>query len=557
MSLRKRHLAAITAGAAAISLGMTGGAVTASAAVSPATTRLADSAAPFTATTKATAAAPAAQRVSFQLWLRPNVQAAEAYATAVSTPGNALYHHFLSPTAYTARFAASTSSAHAVESWLKSQGFSVTTSLHGSRQRAYVRATGTVTQVNAAFKTTMALYPSTAEVSAGKAGLETNSKPLAVPSSIAGDLSAVSGLDNVAAVLTLATDNGKVHDPVAGTQSMAANAVSGQQCSTYYGQVVTQDLPTHFGSTAFPTEGCGYSATQLRKAYDVTTATKGGGVTIALVELGLASHMYETLQDYATANNLASPSSTRYFETSLGDDTCGDPFDGEEQLDVESAYALAPSSTEVVIGGDSCNFGDGGLQGLLDADQYVVTGTNGHPVADIASNSWEASNEGGVPTAYTQIMHDFLVQAATEGVTMLFSSGDNSGVEEPSDDPYATAVGGTTLGISQTNSRLFETGWSTGGSGSRTAAGPLSANWAPTAADRARSGPSPPTRRGSSAPTATRSSGTSDRCARFPTSVRTRIPTPGFSSERSIRPRETTSRVTSVGRASPRRWPPA
>jgi subtilase family serine protease len=44
---------------------------------------------------------------------------------------------------------------------------------------------------------------------------------------------------------------------------------------------------------------------------------------------------------------------------------------------------------------------------------------------------------------------------------MYFSAGDASGVEEPSTDPYAIAVGGTTLGIGAGDNRLFETGWST------------------------------------------------------------------------------------------------
>jgi len=35
-------------------------------------------------------------------------------------------------------------------------------------------------------------------------------------------------------------------------------------------------------------------------------------------------------------------------------------------------------------------------------------------------------------------------------------------VETPSSDPFATAIGGTTLGIGNTDPRLFETGWSTG-----------------------------------------------------------------------------------------------
>ena len=47
---------------------------------------------------------------------------------------------------------------------------------------------------------------------------------------------------------------------------------------------------------------------------------------------------------------------------------------------------------------------------------------------------------------------------------MYFSAGDGSGVLEPSIDPDAIAVGGTTLGIGKSGNRLFETGWSVGAS---------------------------------------------------------------------------------------------
>jgi subtilase family serine protease len=67
-----------------------------------------------------------------------------------------------------------------------------------------------------------------------------------------------------------------------------------------------------------------------------------------------------------------------------------------------------------------------------------------------------------IPANMLAIQHSYLVRAAAEGVSMLFSSGDFSGVETPSSDPYATAVGGTALGIGHDNPRLFETGWSTG-----------------------------------------------------------------------------------------------
>jgi subtilase family serine protease len=66
------------------------------------------------------------------------------------------------------------------------------------------------------------------------------------------------------------------------------------------------------------------------------------------------------------------------------------------------------------------------------------------------------------PASLTRIENACLVRAAAEGVGMYFASSDFSGVQMPSSDPYATAVGGTTLGIGSTGNRLFETGWSTG-----------------------------------------------------------------------------------------------
>src|SRR5207344_1797242 len=106
-------------------------------------------------------------------------------------------------------------------------------------------------------------------------------------------------------------------------------------CSRYYGQHKSAGLPRHFGSTAFPTEVCGYSASQLRAAYGMTGRASGTGQTIALVELGLTRAMFRTLKDYAAANAMPAPSSRRYTELSLGRGTaCGDFFDVEEQLDV-------------------------------------------------------------------------------------------------------------------------------------------------------------------------------------------------------------------------------
>jgi hypothetical protein len=239
-----------------------------------------------------------------------------------------------------------------------------------------VRATAATSRIEAAFGVRLRLYKSSAAINAGRYRLRANDRPVSVPSSLAGRILGVTGLDNAAPVLPL--------------ERYARSAVGGNPaCSHYYGQHEVTGLPQQFGSTTFPTEGCGYSAGQLRSAYRATMANTGRGQTIALVEQGLTRDMFLTLKDYAAANAMPAPSARRYAELSLGRNTCGDPFDIEEQLDVEASYDMAPGASQLVVGGDSCNNGDFGLQALFNADIAILNGAGGHPLATIASNSWE------------------------------------------------------------------------------------------------------------------------------------------------------------------------
>jgi hypothetical protein len=126
-------------------------------------------------------------------------------------------------------------------------------------------------------------------------------------------------------------------------------------CSRYYGQHQIPGLPAQFGRTSFPTQICGYQPGQMRGAYGINMTNNGRGQTVSLVELGLAPDMFLTLQDYAQAGHFLAPSPHRYTELSLGKNTCGDPFNVEEQLDVETSYDVAPGASQLVVGGDSCN----------------------------------------------------------------------------------------------------------------------------------------------------------------------------------------------------------
>lgn len=449
-----------TGAAAAAVLAVTAltGAGGTAAAASP-STAMTGSVAPFTAHTRVLGAVAGSKQLTIQLWLRGNVSAAAAFARAVSTPGSAQYHRYLSPAAYAVRFAATPARAGAVASWLRSQGF---TAVHADARRTYVRATGSVSAINAAFQTRIELYASSAAANAGPYVLRANATKLHLPSGLAPDVLGVTGLDNAAPLSTL--------DRVTRMPSGAPTPAAGHghtigPCSHFYGEHQTGGLPMQFGVTTFPTEVCGYSAGQIRSAYGANWRNTGSGQKVALVELGLTPDMFLTLQKYARRNGMPAPSPSRYAELSLGQGSaCGDPFDVEEQLDVESSYDMAPAASQLVVGGDSCDFGDFGLQGLFNADEAVLGGSGGHPLASIVSNSWESGQETQPPDL-TKIEHAFLVQAAAEGVGEYFSSGDASGVEAPSSDPFAIAVGGTTLGIGATGNRLFETGWSTAVSG--------------------------------------------------------------------------------------------
>jgi subtilase family serine protease len=445
MSRLRRFVAA--GGAAAVMVGTTVGVSTiALAAPRPAEVSLVGTAVPFTSRTPATGDVAGSRSLTIEVWLGPDLAAAQRFATAVSTPGSPSFRHFLRPGAYTARFGVSRRQASDVAAWLRSEGF---TAVGADAQRDYVRATAPVSKIDAAFRVTMMFYRATEQVNAGLYPLVANDRPVTLPASLAPGVLGITGLDNAAPVLPL-------------TKFRTSKAAANASCSSYYGQHMVGKLPSRFGTTSFPTPNCGYSAAQLRAAYGANTTNTGKGQEIALIELGLAPKMFLTLRDYAKAEAMPAPSSARYTELNLQPKSCGfDEFAIEEQLDVEASYDMAPGANQLVVGGNSCNDGDFGLQGVFDADLAVINGHGGKPLATIVSNSWGVNQEGE-PAQVVNIAHAYLVKAASEGVGMYFSSGDSSGVGPPADDPFATAVGGTTIGLGKTSQRLFETGWSDG-----------------------------------------------------------------------------------------------
>jgi subtilase family serine protease len=101
-------------------------------------------------------AADPAGDVGFRVYLGwSNDSAVQALASAVSDPSSPSYRKFLTPAQFRQQFAPSQAQVGAVQTWLKSQGFSVE---YTPQNNHYVSAEGTVAQAEAAFGTTFGEY---------------------------------------------------------------------------------------------------------------------------------------------------------------------------------------------------------------------------------------------------------------------------------------------------------------------------------------------------------------------------------------------------------------
>jgi subtilase family serine protease len=91
-------------------------------------------------------------------------------------------------------------------------------------------------------------------------------------------------------------------------------------------------------------------------------------------------------------------------------------------------------------------------------------------LAQVISNSYGSTGE---PSSKADVAeeHQTFLQAAAQGISVMFSSGDNGDevantgtrqVDYEASDPYATAVGGTALAVTKDNGYGFEQGWGTG-----------------------------------------------------------------------------------------------
>jgi subtilase family serine protease len=428
--------------------------------------------------------AGSSQKIGFRVYLTNRDPAgAAAYARAVSTKGNALYGKFLTPAQFRSRFSPTDATVNRVSGWLRDEGFSIGTVPANNK---YVEAIGTVGQAAEAFDTTFATYRYRGQT------MRSNTTALKVPTSLSG-IQGVIGLDESAAL---------VHRDA----SPPAGFRNAPPCSRYWGQKTITNTATPDGTTLTPGPWsdnaagtvtaysvtafapCGYAGVQLQGAYGLTGAINAGndgtGVTVAVIDAYASSTILSDVTTYSSRHGL--PPIAGHFREVVAPGTYVRPqnprqdpegWSGEETLDIEAVHTMAPGADIVYVGSPN-NYRD------LDAIMNRVVDKH---LADIVTNSYGYGGEA-LPPGYIKPQEDTYIQAAAEGISLFFSSGD-SGDETfgdpsatptpdwPASSPWVTAVGGTSMGVTADNTRLFELGWQSGTSTWDTATskwGPLS-----------------------------------------------------------------------------------
>lgn len=335
----------------------------------------------------------------------------DALVQAQHNPASPLYHHWLTPAEYGARFGASTQNVARVIAWLAGHGFTVE-EIPASRR--LVVFSGTAGQIFDTFHTEIHSYR------VGGAVHIANSQDPQIPSALSGVVRGVVSLHDF-----------RRASAIASRRQLSAQAAAGPRALYSAGS-------THY---LFPADFA--TIYDLNSLYSAGTA--GAGTSIAIV--GRSNINLSDVAAFRSESALAAKQPTVILVGSNPGLVSGDQ--DESTLDVEWAGAVAPSSSvQLVVG-----YSTGTTDGVDLSAQYIVN----HATAPVVSTSY-GSCEQEMGSTELSFYNSLWEQAASQGMSAFVSSGDagaagcNTGsnssgsqaaVNGLCSSPYSTCVGGT------------------------------------------------------------------------------------------------------------------
>ena len=204
-----------------------------------------------------------------------------------------------------------------------------------------------------------------------------------------------------------------------------------------------------------PSSTCGWTATQLEKAYNLTKSLgKGSGQKVAVIEAGDDPDAATTFATYRSQYGLGTGTLVKYNEDGQESNyppSCEDyGWCVETDLDIEMVSAACPKCTMYLMEAkDGSSISD-----FEQAEKEAVT-----LGATILSNSWSCPENWDCDDPNFQNYFD------TKGIAYLASTGDDgyNTIGGPSVLPSVIGVGGTQLSLS--GSKYSETIWNDASAG--------------------------------------------------------------------------------------------
>ncbi len=415
-------------------------------------------------------------RISATVWLRSAADKALADAIdALNDPSSNKYHDWMSD-AELARYGATAQDTATVAASLKAMGLSVDRVSDDGRS---IRVSGSARAVQGAFGTALHAWQKGGRIFTKAAS--TPSYQGAHPELIG----AVAGLSGegirpfVSRQVDLATGRPVAPfvpqagtDPLAGFTSNCFGATQTESSSGYAGTIngvatFTKSKftgPTYMPAGLDPTpRTCGLTAREVRSHYGLDEAHAlgwtGQGETIVIVDAYGSPTALSDLNAFSSVMGLPAMNGKTFRVVTS--DGAPDGVDAdwalETTLDIEWAHAIAPDAKIVLVVAPSADNAE-----LAYAVRYAADQRFGN----VISASWGLPEaEADIGTA--RMFNEAIQHAAARGIAFNVASGDSgdNGVGTPlgapnipSDSPYATAVGGTSIGIPSDNGAV-ETGW--------------------------------------------------------------------------------------------------
>ena len=370
--------------------------------------------------------APLTRDSIFDVVLQPQQAALNAYLAELTNPASANYRHFLTTAQFARQFGPSTSAIRAVRQYLEQNGLRVT---HLSKAGTIIQAKGSTSNIAHAFSATLLTYKYKSITNLAFAS------DASLPQAVGQYVKTVVGLSGITTL----------HSKIA--RSKVTSRVSAPNfCSNNGSSNSSGNTP---GTN-------GYDLTQQGRLYGLgpqwAAGKYGTGEKIAMYEL--QSYSPTDVSFYKSCYGLTN--SIQAINVDGGPQSADNTRGLEEaNLDIEEAAGLAPGSTILVYQGTQ-NIGSGAL------DTYAQIADDNS--AQIVSSSWGSCEfDTSTQPAAEQLIFQ---QMAVQGQTVLSAAGDNGSsdcvgdtqisvpassaafpdttlsVDDPSSQPYVTAVGG-------------------------------------------------------------------------------------------------------------------